>query len=160
VDLEFWFENRRTEAVPLTLQFCAVLTNSIFEDRTLERSWIHTAGTWKRMSETDRGGGKRELCHYPMTGGPQVRDSGDWGGSPEVVDAPVAAATSRDDRYVFGISFAQPRSILSNTFIPCLHADPLIPPCPPGDRAMVRGKLYLLEGTLDDLLKRVLRAVS
>ncbi len=157
VDLEFWLENRRDRAVQLALQLCAVLTSSIFEDRTLERSWIHTAGKWKRMSETNRGGGKRELCHYPIKGGPEVGDAGDWGGSPELVDAPVAAATSPDSRYVFGISFAQPRSIVSNTLIPCLHADPVAPPCPPGGQAKVRGKLYLLEGTLDDLLARVRR---
>ena len=72
LDLEFWLQNNRAESVTMSLQFCPVMAGTMFDDRTLERTWVHTEGQWKRMSETDRGGGKRELCHYSVEGGMAV----------------------------------------------------------------------------------------
>jgi hypothetical protein len=131
VDLELWLENRRGKAVPVAFQVCPVLAGTMFADGDLERTWIHTAGTWKRMADTDRG--------------------------KEFTDDPVVAVTSPDSRYVFAIAWPHPRSILTNTELGCVHADPILPECPPGRRVHVRGKLYLIEGTLDDLLARVRR---
>jgi len=72
VDLEFRLENRRSEGVPVGLQFCPILRGTIFDDRSLDRTWIHTGGRWRKMSETDRGAGRRSLCHYPVEGGPKL----------------------------------------------------------------------------------------
>ncbi len=159
VDLEFWLQNRRKSAVPLTVQFCAVLAKTVFDDRDLRQTWIHTGGRWVRMADTDRGGGKRSLCHYPLQGGPPVHDGELWGGSSDIVDAPLAAVTGKDGKHVFAIAWPQPRSILSNADLPCVHADPRWPKCPPGRRVHLRGKLYLVEGTLDDVLRRVRRDI-
>ncbi|MBN1344169.1 MAG: hypothetical protein JXQ73_15900 [Phycisphaerae bacterium] len=159
VDLEFWLGNKREKAIPVAVQFCSVLAKTMFEDHELKRSWIHTAGRWRRMAETDRGGGKRSLCHYPLEGGPPVHDGNLWGGSKDVVDAPVAAVTSKDGKHVFAIAWPKPRSILSNADIPCVHADPVWPDCPPGRRVYVRGKIYLIEGTLEDVIARVRREI-
>ncbi len=159
VDLEFWLQNRRKSAVRLSLQFCPVLAGTMFADNKLTRTWIHTAGRWKRMADTDRGGGRRELCHYPVVGGPKITDAGQWGGSSETADIGVAAVTSKNGKYVFAIAWPRTRSLLSNADIPCAHADPTAWNCPPGRRAHLRGKLYLMEGTLDDLLARVRRDI-
>ncbi|MBM3497745.1 MAG: hypothetical protein FJX74_03655 [Armatimonadetes bacterium] len=55
---------------------------------------------------------------------------------------------------MLGLAWPRPKSILSNWLIPCFHADPIWPPCPPKQRLAVRGRIYLLEGALDDLLAR------
>ncbi len=159
VDLEFWLQNSRSAPVPVSVQFCSVLAKTMFEDRTLQRTWIHTGGAWRKMADTNRGSGKRSLCHYPVQGGPPVRDGSLWGASKDIVDAPVVAVTSKDGRHVFAIAWPRPRSILSNADIPCVHADPIWPKCPPGRRLHVRGKVYLMAGTLDDLLHRVRREI-
>jgi hypothetical protein len=132
----------------------------MFEDRELTRTWIHTGGAWRRMSQTDRGGGKRSLCHYPVLGGPPVSDGAVWGGSRDVADLPVVAVRSENPRYVLAIAWPYPRSILSNAEIPCIHADPIWPDCPPGRRVHVRGKMYLIDGTLEDVENRVRREVQ
>ena len=157
VDLEFWLRNQRIEPVTLALQFCPVLANTMFEDHSLERTWVHTGGQWRKMAETDRGSGKRSLCHYPVESGPPVMDGEVWGGSKDVVDLPVVAVTSEDGKYVFALSWPRPRSILSNAELPCVHADPALLECPSGKVARIRGKLYLMEGSLDDLRRRVNR---
>jgi hypothetical protein len=41
--------------------------------------------------------------------------------------------------------------------VPCIHVDPNLPLCPPHRRITVRGKIYLIEGTLKDLERRVRR---
>lgn len=159
IDLEFWFRNGRRKPIKAVVQFCSVLAGTMFEDRALERSWIHTGGKWRKMADTDRGGGKRSLCHYPVKGGPPALDGKLWGGSKDAVDAPVVAVTSKDGKHVFAIAWPCPRSVLSNADIPCVHADPILPVCPPGRRVHIRGKIYLMAGTLDDLLGRVRREI-
>jgi hypothetical protein len=167
VDLDVWFENRRDALVPFQVQFCATLAGTMFSDETLERTWVHTAGEWKRMSETDRGGGRRETCRYPMIGGSVFPQEGIWGVSRDVLDVGAVAVTSEDCRHAFAIAWPRLHWALSNTLLPCVHADPLLPPCPPKRRVHMRGKLYLLEGPaadeptllLTELLRRVKRDV-
>ena len=43
---------------------------------------------------------------------------------------------------------------MSNGRIPCLHADPVLPDCPPGESVSVEGRIYLLTGDLNDLKAR------
>ncbi len=159
VDLEFWVGNRRKASVNVHTQFCPVLAGTMFEDRALERTWLHTGGKWVKMAETDRGAGKPSLCHYPVQGGPAVDVPLPWGAGAEVSGAPVAAVTSEDGAYVFAIAWPHPGTVVSNADIPCVHADPQWPSCPPGRRVHVRGKVYLLEGTLEDVLRRVRREI-
>ncbi len=159
VDLQFWVDNRSNTAVRVHAQFCPVLAGTMFEDASLERTWIHADGKWLRMADTDRGDGDPALCHYPVAGGPDVNVPAPWGIGGVTADADVVAVTSEDGRYVFAIAWPQPASILSNAHIPCVHTDPVLPECPPKRRVHQRGKLYLIEGSLDDLLARVQREV-
>jgi len=43
---------------------------------------------------------------------------------------------------------------MSNGRIPCLHADNRYADCAPGGKVSKRGRVYLIEGTLDNLKKR------
>ncbi len=159
-DLMLWCQNHGAGGtLPVHSQVCPVLTGTLFGDQELERTYLHTGGKWVKMADTDRGKGRWELCHYALEGGPPVQQAGDWGASSDLADAPVVAVVSEDGKYVFGIAWQNAASLLSNALIPCVHADPLWPETPQGRAAVVRGKLYLMEGSLDDLLARVKREI-
>jgi hypothetical protein len=112
------------------------------------------------MADTDRGRGRRELSHYPCVGGldlPEPTDPAGWGKAGVTSDHGLVAALAPDGKHVLAIAWPHPKSILSNWLIPCFHADPIWPQCPPKQSVRVRGNVYLLEGTLDDLLMRYRR---
>jgi hypothetical protein len=158
VDLEFWIDNRGA-ATHVAAQFCPVLTGTMFADSELTRTYLHVDGAWVKMADTDRGGQDPDLAHYPVVGGPNVQPPPPWGKGAVTADADVVAVVSQDGRYVFGLAWPQARSILSNAKIPCVHADPVLPYGAAGRRVYVRGKLYLLEGNLDDLYQRAQRDI-
>jgi hypothetical protein len=56
------------------------------------------------------------------------------------------------------MTWGTPRSILSNADIPCIHADPKVKFAKAGQKAVYKGKVYLIKGSLEDLLKRVQEA--
>jgi hypothetical protein len=157
VTFESWFANGGEKATWVDLQFCLRLWDDLFRDETGERSYIVSDGKWVRMADTDRGRGRRELSHYPCVGGlelPENADATSWGRAAVTSDFGLVAGVSPDGKHVLGLAWPQPKSILSNWLIPCFHADPLLPTCPAKERIAVRGRIYLLKGTLDDLLAR------
>ena len=158
VDLEFWIDNRGA-GTHVGVQFCAVLEGTLFADPALTRTYLHSGGKWVKMADTDRGGQDPALTHYPVLGGPDIQVPAPWGKGGVIADADVVAVVSADGKYVFAVAWPQARSILSNAHIPCIHADPLLPFGDAGRRVYVRGKLYLLEGNLDDLYQRVERDI-
>ncbi|MCP4642794.1 MAG: hypothetical protein GY851_20270 [bacterium] len=160
VDLEFWLANGRKDTVSVAAQFCPVLAGTMFDDPELTRTWIFSAGRWVKMSDTNRGEGDPELCHYSVAGSPQIEPGAPWGAGDAVADLGLVAVTSEDGDHVFAIAWPDARSILSNAKIPCVHADPVLPDCPPGRRVHVRGKLYLMEGTLNDVAARARREIT
>ena len=159
VDLEFWIENRRAETVPLSVQFCPMLTGTTFEDKALERTWGLFGGVWKKLAETDRGAGEFALCHYGVKDGASFDVPLPWGKSANLLDLGAVAVTSEDGEHVFAIAWPGCERVLTNADIPCVHSDPPAYPAPVGKRLHIRGKLYLIRGTLDDLLHRVQREV-
>jgi len=159
VDLEFWIQNRRDQPVPLAVQFCPVLAGTRFEDRTLERTWGLFDGEWRPLADMDRGAGDFALCHYRVAGGPKFEVPLPWGASKDVLDLGMVAVTSPDAKHIFAISWPDCQRLLTNAGIPCVHADPPAYTAPPGKRLHVRGKLFLMEGTLDDLLRRYRREI-
>lgn len=155
--LDFWVYNGNDEATDVATQFCLVLADPLVRDGTGERSYIRSGGRWLSMADGDRGTRRRELVHYPVVGGGPLswmEAVPDWGASADVADVGLVAVVAADGQHVLGLAWERPRSILSNWFIPCVHADPMWPQCPPKSRVEVRGMLYLIEGTLDDLLDR------
>ena len=157
VTLEYWFYNGNDRATGVDTQFCLRLWDDLLRDDTGERTYIVSDGKWVRMADTDRGKGRRELCQYPTAGGWDLPDNDDptgWGRGRATVDRGVVAVVAPDGKHLIGLVFDHPKSILSNWLIPCIHADPIWPTCGPGERVWVRGKLYLIEGGLADLLTR------
>ena len=75
----------------------------------------------------------------------------------EPADAPLIATVYKDGAHVLAIAWRNGRSVMSNGMIPCLHADPVLSNCPPGESVSVEGELYLLTGNLDDLKARYQR---
>ncbi len=160
VDLQFWVDNRAGASCNVGVQFCPVLAGTLFEDRTLDRTWIHVKGAWVNMADTGRGDGDPRFCHYEVEGGPDLgRLPAPWGVGDVEADADVVAVTSEDGKYLFAIAWPRAASIVSNTQLPCVHTDPMFPRATAGRRVYLRGKVYLMEGTLDDLYKRVQREV-
>ncbi|MGQ9730480.1 MAG: hypothetical protein ACUVX8_04330 [Candidatus Zipacnadales bacterium] len=157
VTFEYSFYNGNDRPTWIDTQFCLRLWDDLLRDATGERTYIVSDGRWVRMADTDRGKGRQELCHYPTIGGlslPDNEDPAGWGKSRITADRGLVAVVAPDGRHVIGLAFDHPKSILSNWLIPCVHSDPIWPECPPKGRVRVKGKLYLMEGTLDDLLAR------
>jgi hypothetical protein len=160
VDLEFWIENRRPETVPLGLQFCPVLEGTAFDDPQLERTFGYVDGEWVALMNTDRSEGAFEMCHYEVGDAELPPLPKPWGRAAEKLDEGFVAIKSEDGKRIFAIVWPQARNVLTNTHIPCVHADPPPYPAAPGKRLHLRGKVYLIEGSLDDLLARVRREVT
>jgi hypothetical protein len=61
--------------------------------------------------------------------------------------APFIAVKSVDhDRWI--VTGWEPlHRIWTNPPVPCIHADPIFPDCPPGETVEVRGRLWFYEGT-------------
>ena len=65
------------------------------------------------------------------------------------IDSAVAAVTSLDGRRKIVIASDPPKSVLSNTAIPCLHADPFFGTLRPGASREVSGALLFTEEDID-----------
>jgi len=160
VTFECWFYNGQDKPTWVDTQFCLRLWDDLLRDETGERSYMLSNGKWVRMADTDRGKGRRELSHYPCVAGldlPEPADPTGWGKAGVTSDYGLVAALAPDGKHVLAIAWPHPKSILSNWLIPCFHADPIWPQCPPKQSVRVRGKVYLLEETLNDLLVRYKR---
>ena len=69
------------------------------------------------------------------------------------LDAAVAAVTAKDGRRKVVLAFAPPKSMLSNSFIPCFHADPYFGDLEPGQSAEASGVIVFTEGDLEPVVK-------
>ena len=73
----------------------------------------------------------------------------------ERIDFAVTALTSSsDDRKVI-VSWMPGKSILSNTFIPCIHADPCIGDLQQGESRTVRGVLIFTRDSIASVIKEL-----
>ena len=163
VTFESWFYNGNDTETFVDTQFCLRLWDDLLKDETGERTHILSNGEWLRMSDTDRGKGRRELCHYPCIGGLDLPDNDDptgWGRGGVTADIGLVAVESPDGKNLIGLAFPRPKSILSNWLIPCVHADPAWPKCPPKGHVRVSGKLYMIEGDLEYLQELYYRDFS
>jgi hypothetical protein len=71
------------------------------------------------------------------------------------IDFAVTALTSSsDDRKVI-VSWMPGKSILSNTVIPCIHADPCIGDLAEGESRTVRGVLIFTRASIDSIIKEL-----
>jgi peptidoglycan/xylan/chitin deacetylase (PgdA/CDA1 family) len=65
----------------------------------------------------------------------------------KVFRSPMAAVRSaRGDRWIL-MAWDRCGRAWGNAAVPCLHADPVLPDCPPGQTVGVRGRLWFYEGS-------------
>jgi hypothetical protein len=129
VDLEFWLANRSKQQLSCSPRFRPMLDGTEFAADT----WIHRHEGWHRLSKTDKN---------------QVAG-----------DCDRAAVKSSDGKHLFCLAWPAPTILARDSSTPGSHLDPVLPPCPPGKRVHIRGKLYLMSGTLDELDARARREV-
>lgn len=68
------------------------------------------------------------------------------------IDTAVAAITSLDGMRKIVIAGDPPKSVLSNAYIPCLHADPYFGTLKPGESSEVSGAVLFTEGDLEEAM--------
>jgi len=64
----------------------------------------------------------------------------------KVHDKPTAAVQSKDGRHWIATAWSHAGRVWSNAPVPCMHGDPVFPDCPPGQKKIVRGRLFFHEG--------------
>ncbi len=129
VDLEFWLGNRGKQELSCSAKFSPMLEGTEFADNT----WVHRHEGWQRLSKMDKN---------------QADD-----------DCDRVAAVSSDGKYLFCLAWPAPTVLVRDSLSPGVHFDPVLPPCPPGKRVHIRGELYLMRGSLDELDARARREV-
>ncbi|MFC1713634.1 hypothetical protein ACFL6S_08200, partial [Candidatus Poribacteria bacterium] len=163
LDLEFTVKNGTdAELSRLGTQFCLVQSPCpTFSTPELTNTYILHDGKWLALSDSTF---KKSIPDKPpwIIGSVKDRPGPKPGASHpdawyvchEPADAPLIATVSRDGAHVLAIAWSTGRSVMSNGWIPCLHADPVLPNCTPVESVSVKGKIYLLTGGLDDLRAR------
>lgn len=115
-----------------------------FVDLEAERTWVRRGGQWVTMGEVVG----HQFAEHRMCGigvGEAANQA-----------KPIAAKFTADGRYLAAIA-THPAASLSFNFTPstnCLHSNPAWRALQPGEEQTVTGRLYLIEGTLDDLYAR------
>jgi hypothetical protein len=85
-----------------------------------------------------------------------------WVNAPETFDLPLIAARSRDGRCLIGLAFE--RAIWASSKVgddrACFHLFPSFGRIEPGGSATIRGRLYLVRGSLPELQARATRDLA
>ena len=159
VDFEFWVRNETDEPLQnIHTQFCLVQTGSpVFSEGKLTRTYIHSDGKWLALSDTTHEVMNAQRGPWIITA---VGDRGIkahtkhencWYCCPERGDTAIIATTDEQGDRVIALQWDEGLSLMSNGWIPCLHNDPTWPVCPAGETVKRKGRLFILEGGLDEL---------
>ena len=111
---------------------------TIFEDADLERTWIHDGSSWVLAK-------RRIDVVSPTAGG---------------VAANLVAIVASDGTRVLSAVWPGRSGPVHRLSGGEIVTESRWGECPPGRRLHSRGRLYLLEGTLDDLYGRVRREIT
>jgi hypothetical protein len=74
------------------------------------------------------------------------------------IDLAVIAVTARDGKHKVILAFTPGKSILSNAFIPCAHADPYVGTIKPSESREVEGLIVFTDAPLDKAVRTLRRA--
>jgi hypothetical protein len=69
------------------------------------------------------------------------------------IDRALIIVTARDGKRKVAITFTPGKSILSNAFIPCAHADPFYGTVEPGSAAEATGEVLFTDRPIDEILR-------
>lgn len=132
IDIEFWVENRSNEKVAAQAVFGARLSNTVFEDNQLERSFILVNGEWQSIK------GAAE---------------------PGILNAQLVATLSRDGDHIFAIGWPGQKHLLDKTKS-AVSSLVNLADCPTNRRSYIYGKIFIVKGTLNDLYMRFRREIA
>ncbi|MGQ0637243.1 MAG: polysaccharide deacetylase family protein [Planctomycetaceae bacterium] len=153
-----WLENVDWERRPDgTLTRQQRLPNQIIIGATVRTSaGLVEMELWVRNESSQTLTGLRTQICVMLAGAPEFsRQSND----DKLFRSPVSAArAATGDRWVL-TAWNRCGRTGGNPSVPCLHSDPVLPDCPPGEEARVRGQLWFYEGNqieaeLDRVQKR------
>jgi hypothetical protein len=69
------------------------------------------------------------------------------------IDRALIVVTARDGKRKVVITFAPGKSILSNTVIPCAHADPYYGTIEPGASVEATGEVYFTDKAIEEIVR-------
>ena len=123
-------------------------------DGALTRTFLYDGKRLRSLSELSFG---LETEMFLVRGGngfvPSIHAS--YPRNPVMAAKSLVLVESADGRHCAGVGFGQAHTIFSNTRNRCFHADPYFASIElKGEIATARGRIYLVEGTSEELLKR------
>jgi len=127
----------------------------------LDRTFTLMAGrpvsmrdVWSLIPEDKKREGEGRVWVGCNVRGQQIEND-NWYIAPAACDAGIIVVRSHSgDRHV-AIYWPKCRLVFTNYGVPCIHADPELPDCPPGKDVTVTGKVIFHQGNLESLLKRL-----
>ena len=146
VDFSYTVQNRSKRKIVLTLESCLKVISPMFQDIELVRTFMLVRGQdFVPLYQLER---EAELPRWFSR--IEKQDLG-----PEAMSS-LLAVVSRDGEWVIGIGRGDAPGnswVASNPSLGCYHADSRFLVGPRG-RGQSHGRIYFIEGTLDDLRKR------
>ena len=136
-----------------TMRHERVLTNKVAFGSAI---WPKRGGVemelWLRNgSEQPLPGLRTQICNL-LKGAPDFNEQTTTN---KILRAPIAAVRSATgDRWIL-TAWERCGRAWGHPLVPCLHADPVLPDCAPGETVRVRGRLWFYEGSaIDQELER------
>ncbi len=165
VQMAFWVRNETGQQLNfVSNQQCLVLNREpeFGRQNTLDTTYSWVGGKWQCLNATTPTPvekGRNPWILMPVAGGPpdlggQKELPSGWWVVNEVADAYLIARQSEDGKHLIAVSWDDqpPGLLMTNTWIPCLHAGPMnAPNLAPGASHTWRGVLYLMENDPDRL---------
>lgn len=82
----------------------------------------------------------------------QRRKNNDWNIAPRQCDAGFIAVRSKQRSRCIAISWPKCRKVFTSINTPCIHADPELSDCPPGEEVSAAGRIIFHDGDLPSLI--------
>jgi hypothetical protein len=169
VRFRYQFTNRSAVAYDMIYAVTDPRLTSIFHDVRLERTYVHhTDGFDLLASETpsrltmplDRWLPARYLVSFtwpvPAQRVENRADGITYYNKSRAIDVPFIATLSADRRWVVASFAREPGNVWSNPELTCQHVDPQTSLLP-GQQATREVKILVLQGTLEDALRRAIK---
>lgn len=144
LEIEAWHENRSGEPCEVASRCRVLLGGTEFDDPEGARTLVLTNGSWQRLRDRE-------------SRVPEGLDGAALDGAS--LDAPVVVVRSDRGGRVLALAWPRPLRVRREASPSALVLEPSWPRCPPRRRAHQRGRLWMLEGDLDDVLGRVRREI-
>ena len=142
-------------------QFCLLHTEvPEFVDRKAERTFVLMNDEFVPLGSTKPGPTEGENPFFIITNTWDLdpwapwEPGRSWFTEEGQADAPLIATVSKDGKRIVALAFDNAYKIMTNCELPCIHADPALPDCEDLGIVRIRGKMYFVEGTLQDVLER------